>query len=310
MKLVTFVPPDGQPRAGVLLGDAVIDLAAAAPLALDAPEDVQWDMLSLLQGRQEDVTLDTAEEITGVVIDALGSSTLEALTSNGTTGNGSHDQGLAGNVTIGGVEMLLPLRQVSLLAPLPRPSSLRLVDTEDDQPFPLITFGNHGAVVGPDADIVTPFSGSGYLGCWLAMACVIGQMGRDIAVEEAADYIAGYTLLNEWHDPYDETGLADFAYTMGPYLVTPDELELYTDDEGALALTLNIRINSATHWRGNFATQRFTFAALIAHASRDVTLYPGDVIGYAVRHEDVYVGRGDMIELEATGLGVLSNRVV
>jgi fumarylacetoacetate (FAA) hydrolase len=320
MRLVTFVPPDGQPRAGVLVGGAVIDLAAAAPLVLGEDIDLRWDMLSLLRGDQESVSLDSAAEIAAAAVDAL-----EVDDTHGTSagdGNGRHDQGATSTISIGGVEMLLPLEQVRLLAPLPRPASLRLFEAFSGYDLPVFAFGNHGAIYGPDADVPLPSFGGDTLAVELEVACVIGREGRDIDPDETASYIAGYTIVNDWIDTATQqeaiwAGLttaraADFATSLGAWLVTPDELELYTEDDGRMSLALVVRVNQVDQWRGNLFVMNYSFAELVAYASRSVTLYPGDVVSSGVAHIGVpiEVRRGDEVELDVTGLGVLRNRVV
>ncbi len=339
MRLVTFKPPDGQPRTGVLLSGAVLDLAAAAPLVFEETEHLRWDMLSLLQGAEvseESSSLDAAAEIAAAVVDLLGTG---GGFSEEMSGNGSTDQGATGNLSIGGVEMLLPLEQVRMLPPLPRPGSLRLFEvpewgiTEDYSitqeartklpqawyPFPAFAFGNHGAIYGPDAEIFFPASRE--LRYELEIACIIGRTGQDIAPQDAASYIAGYTIANDWvaYDTLAEerslgTGAAkarDFATSLGPWLATPDELELYAEDDGRLNLTMVARVNSIERSRDNFGRIYYTFADMIAYASRDTTIYPGDVlcsgglIGYGPPLE-----HGDRVELEVTALGILRNRIV
>lgn len=341
MRLVTFVPPDGRPRAGALLGAAVVDLAAAAPLVFEETEGLAWDMLSLLRGDDETVNLDAAAAILAAVVAAAGSPGVEAAPP---AGNGSRDSELSGSLSIGGAEMLLPLDQVRLLAPLPRPASLRtfaafeqhvvaLCRQRGEEPppewyrFPAFAFGNHGAIYGPDT--VIPMPRSEALDYGLGLACVIGRMGRDIAVDEALDYVAGYTIVNDWsaRDLQAEErpiGLGpakagDFATSLGPWLVTPDELEIYADDDGRFSLTMFARVNSVARSRGNTATMHYTFAELIAQASRDAALYPGDVLssgavggGCLLELTGGYgpwLEPGDTVELEITGLGGLRNRI-
>jgi fumarylacetoacetate (FAA) hydrolase len=318
VRLVTFVPPDGDARAGVLLGSAVVDLAAAAPLVLAEAEGLRWDMLSLLQGDQEGVTLDDAADMSAAVLDALGSTTESALAP--LADNGSQNTGPTGNISLGGVEMLLPLQQVRLLAPLPRPASLRLfaVLAERRTPFPAFVFGNHAAIVGPDELIVPPPSDDLCYG--LGVACVLGRAGRDIAVDDAAAYIAGYTIMNDWYArdiaAYAATlGLStarahDFATTLGPWLVTPDELEIYADDDGGFMLSLVARVNGVERSRDSLIRSQYTFAEMIAYASQSTTLFPGDVLfSGAAASADAQVVRGDTVELEVTGLGLLRNQL-
>lgn len=342
MRLISFIAPDGQARAGVLLGPAVVDLAAAAPLVFEDTEQLRWDMLSLLRRDQDEVSLESAEMILAAVTSAAGGA-LDL--SSGAGGNGSHNRGMAGSLSIGGAEMLLPLDQVRVLAPLPRPASLRdffafeahiaaarRQHGREVPPqwyrFPAFYFGNHGAIYGPDARLPMPQSEA--LDYELELACIIGREGRDIPEEEASEYIAGYTIMNDWsaRDTQAEEwpiGLGpakakDFATSLGPYLVTPDELEIYADDDGQLSLTMLARVNHVERSRGNSATMHYTFAQMIAHASRDATLYPGDVLGSGTVGTGClleltggygpWLERGDIVELEITGLGSLRNQIV
>jgi fumarylacetoacetate (FAA) hydrolase len=239
----------------------------------------------------------------------------------GLQGNGHHNHGTTGNVLIGGVEMLLPLDQVRLLAPLPRPASLRLFEAFARTRVPTFFFGNHSAIYGPDEAVPLPAYGSDDLYYALEIGCVIGRTGRDIAPDEAADYIAGYTIVNNWQtfDPDSDTARTgipdakafDFATSLGPWLVTPDELEIYTEDDGHLSLSMVTRVNSIDRARSNMILAHHTFATLIAYASRDATLYPGDVLcsGKAETSGLMPLERGDVVELEVTGLGILSNQI-
>lgn len=344
MRLVTFVPPDGQARAGALLGEAVIDLAAAAPFVLEEAEGLRWDMLSLLRGDQEEVSLDMAADIVAAVAQMIGAEPDLAgfPLPDDDLGYADGGEGLAGSLSIGGAAMLYPLGQVRLLAPLPRPASLRIYGAFEEHAIaaaslrgaalpaawyrgPAFAFANHGAVVGPDAPVTAPRSES--LDYGLGLACVIGRVARDLTPDEAAEVIAGYTLLNTWcardHEELERilgSGPAksrDFATSLGPWLVTRDELELYTDDDGRMSLTLTARLNGAERSRATAAGQFHPFAELIAHASCDATLYPGDVIGSGPVGGGTLLEQtggygpwlevGDTITIEATGLGALSN---
>lgn len=349
MRLVTFVPPDGPPRAGAMLGPAVVDLAAAAPLVIEEAEGLRWDMLSLLRGDedQEEVNFETAADIVAAVAQIAGieSEMLEdpLLAEDLFAFEGSAD--LAGGLSIGGAAMLLPLSQVRLRAPLPRPASLRIFFAFEEHMlnvrrqrgqelpdewyrFPAFCFGNHGAIYGPDDDLPMPHTEA--LDYGLSLALVIGREGRDIAPEDAADYIAGFMVMNDWsaRDIQAEerplglglTKAKDFATSLGPWLVTADELDLYTADDGRLSLTMEARVNGFERSRANAASIYYTFAELVARASRDATLYPGDVLGSGTVGNGSllelsggygpWLERGDIVELEITGLGVLRNRIV
>lgn len=201
--------------------------------------------------------------------------------------------------------------------------------------IPAFFFGNHSALYGHGAEIPQP--ASFWLDYEMQVACVIGQTGRNIPAEEAVNYIAGYTLLNDWCARDIEMfemkmGLGpakgrDFATTVGPTLVTPDELESYSIGEAAqqrydIALTVSVNgqlLGSTV--AANLRMMHFTFAQMIEYASTDVTLYPGDILAsgavpggslLSIGAEEM-LGRwlqpGDVIDMEATGLGVLRNTV-
>ena len=342
MRLVTFVPPEGPPRAGVLLGTSVIDLAAAAPLALEEADDLRWDMLSLLCADQEEVNLETAADIVAAVV-AMAGGDLDDPDLN--LEDASRSSGTAGSLSIGGAAMLFPLSQVRLRAPLPRPASLReflAFEAHASARFrlsggtlpgewrrqPVFHFGNHGAIIGPGDEFFAPRVES--LDYGLCLACVIGRLGHDVSADEALDYVVGYTLLNGWtaQDRWvaeRPMGLGpakarDFATSLGPWLATADELEMYIDDDGRLSLTMTARVNNVERSRANAASMTYPFAELIAQASRDVTLFPGDVlssgpIGGGTLFEQTggfgpWLEPGDSVELEATGLGTLRNRII
>ncbi|MFQ3632593.1 fumarylacetoacetate hydrolase family protein [Roseiflexus sp.] len=333
MRLVTFQFIDRQPRVGVVIGDTIIDLAAAAPLVFDDPPPPPWSLLDVLEGIPEGMGIDGAAEIVAAVIDQIG---------------GGHDEGLAtaqyGPLTIGGVEMLIPLDEARLLAPLPRPSSLRCFEASEQHmaalarlhgggvPYywyerPLFTFGNHIAIFGPDATIPLPRTVA--FDYELEVACVIGRAGRDIHPDEANEYIAGYLLLNDWtaRDVQREELLAGFAFSkskdaatsVGPWLATPDELDEYALDGGHFNLTLIARVNGVEQSRGNLRDLTYAFAQMIAAASQDCTLSPGDMIACggvggslleATDGQGPWIEPDDLVELEASGLGLLRNRIV
>lgn len=343
MRLVTFIPPEGPPRAGALLGDTVIDLSVAAPLAIEEAEGLRWDLLSILRADQEEVSLDAVANIVGAVGQILGVA--------GDTAFDLHEDSrllqlggdLAGSLSVGGEAMLLPLDQVRLLAPLPQPVSLRAFDGFEEHAFlsstrrgrdlpslwyrrPGFSFLNHSAIIGPSQALLTPLGAD--LDYGLELACVIGRAGRDLSPDAAVDHIAGYIIANGWsaHDLTEDeqtlgTGPSQsrFATSLGPWLVTPDELELYADDDGRLSLAMIARVNGGERSRGNAGTLFFPFAELVAQASRNAALLPGDVITSGVVGggclRDLTDGYGpwllpdDDVELEITGLGTLRNWV-
>jgi len=229
--------------------------------------------------------------------------------------------------------------EVRLLAPLPRPRTIRdFLCFEEHQrqamralgrgseipevwyQVPAYYKGNPSMVAGPDDDVVWP-AYSQKFDYELEIAAVIGLRGRDIPVGEADRYIAGYTVYNDFSArdtqvPEMQLGLGpgkakDFegSNAFGPVLVTPDEINVRD-------LAMTARINGQVWSSGNSGTMYRTFADLIAHISRDETIYPGDVLGSGTVGSgsglelDRWLQPGDTIELEIAGIGVLRNRIV
>lgn len=195
--------------------------------------------------------------------------------------------------------------------------------------FPVFYFSNPAAMHGPDDRIKRPKS-SYALDYELEIACVIGKRGIDIPVTEADSYIAGFCILNDWsaRDIQREevkVGLGpakgkDFATSIGPYLVTPDELadrRIPGEQGDRYDLQMVARVNGKEYSRGNFQDITFTFAQMIARASADCYLHPGDVIGSGTvgtgcilelgAEKYGWLETGDTVELEIDRLGVLRN---
>jgi fumarylacetoacetate (FAA) hydrolase len=344
MRFVSFNYIDRFPRAGVLLGPVVIDLAAAAPLVFEGQEDQRWELLDILRGAPEGLGIEGAMDIAAAVLDQLGVEEVDELGEPG-GGNGARDRGMTGALSIGGVEMVLPLDEIKLVAPLPRPSSLRdfyafeahveAAYAQRGRPvppswydIPVFYFGNHTAIYDPGADVHMPRTRA--LDYELEVACVIGRAGRDIAEEDAEAYIAGLTIMNDWsaRDIQREemsVGLGpakgkDFATSLGPWLVTLDELESIALSDGRYNMPMVARVNGVERSRGNFRDIFYTFAQMIAHASRDASLYPGDIIGSGTvgsgclleltAGQGPWLAAGDIVELEVAGLGVLKNTII
>jgi len=166
----------------------------------------------------------------------------------------------------------------------------------------------------------------------LEIAVVIGREGSDIPVDKADAYIAGFTILNDWsmrdiQRREMKVGLGpakgkDFATSMGPWLVTPDELDdrLAPSQTGKrYNLSMTARVNRTEYSRGNARDMQWSFAELIAEASRNTTLYPGDVIGSGTVGTGCIVEfpqgmypwlkPGDEVKLEVERLGALTNTI-
>lgn len=197
---------------------------------------------------------------------------------------------------------------------------------------PVFYFSNVAGIVGPDVAIRKPPETS-ELDYELEIAAVVGREGRDIPVSEADDYIAGFTILNDWsardiQRREMKVGLGpskgkDFATSIGPYLVTPDELEdrVLPDQSRGKRYDLVMRagVNGREYSRGNARDMHWTFAELIAHAARNTILRQGDLIGSGTvgtgcitefpEGSYPWLQPGDVVRLEIEGIGVLENRI-
>lgn len=260
----------------------------------------------------------------------------------------------------GKIKTNIKASSVKLLSPVPNPTSMRdgyafrqHVETarrnrgvpmipEFDQ-FPVFYFTNHNAVFG-EGIIEVEDDHLQQLDFELECAIVIGKKGKNIPAEKADDYIAGYMIMNDWSArvlQMEEMKLnlgpakgKDFATSLGPWLVTVDELEPYkikTPRGNKYDLQMIARHNGKQISEGNLKDMNWTFAELIERASYGVTLYPGDVIGsgtvgtgcylelngtWALEAKakgepftPIWINDGDDFELEIAGLGVLKNKI-
>ena len=174
---------------------------------------------------------------------------------------------------------------------------------------PVFYFSNPAAIYGPDEDVPYP-SDTHELDYELECAAVIGAEGR----------IGGFTVLNDWsardlqrHEMRVGLGPAkgkDFATSLGPVLVTTDEFDGSTGEMVA-------RVNGEERSRGNLSAMHHSWEAIVAQAARNTSLRPGDVLGSGtvgsgciLEHGDGrWLQRGDVVELEIEGIGVLRNRI-
>jgi 2-keto-4-pentenoate hydratase/2-oxohepta-3-ene-1,7-dioic acid hydratase in catechol pathway len=238
------------------------------------------------------------------------------------------------------------MNEVTLLSPLLRPNSFRdfyafeahvknararrgLEVPPEWYRFPVFYFSNHSAIYGPGAGIPAP-SDSSEVDFELEIGCVIGRSGIDIAVENAMDYVAGFCVLNDWsaRDLQREemkVGLGpakgkDFGTSIGPALVTPDEIADRRAGKG-YDLAMEARRNGSVLSSGRWSQIHYSFEEMIARASRDVRLYPGDLIGSGtvgtgcileIGAEAVggWLSPGDRIDLAIEGLGTLTNHLL
>ncbi|ALC90377.1 fumarylacetoacetase [Bacillus sp. FJAT-18017] len=234
------------------------------------------------------------------------------------------------------------LQEVRLVAPLPNPRSFRdfyafeahvktarenrgLGMIDEWYEIPVFYFSNHLAIKGPEEKIEKP-GGCRKLDYELEIGCVIGKTGKNIRVDEADDYIFGYCILNDWsardfQQKEMKVGLGpakgkDFATSIGPWIVTPDELSSLFDEKG-FDLEMKASINGQLLSKGNMKEIHYSFAEMLQRASAEVTLHPGELIGSGTvgsgcileLGEDVHrwLQPGDIVELQIDKLGTLRN---
>ena len=219
-----------------------------------------------------------------------------------------------------------PLSQVTLLAPIPVPPSIRDFFAFEQHvataranrgaqvpkewyEFPVFYFTNPAAVYGPDDDIPYP-DGTSELDYELEVAAVIGKDAE----------IAGFTVMNDFSARDIQrrelrVGLGpakakDFATSFGPVLVTRDEFD-------GTSAVMTAKVNGEERSRGNLADIHYSWQQILDRAARNTRLKPGDVIGSGtvgtgsiLEHDDGrWLTRGDVVELEIEGIGVLRNRI-
>lgn len=254
-------------------------------------------------------------------------------------------EGIAtGTLGPSGLPLASALEDVLLFPPLPRPLTLRdfyafeahvatahanrgkKVPPEWYR-FPVFYFSNPNAVFGHGEPVIYP-SASRAVDYELEVACVIGRPGVNIPASEAQVYIFGYLILNDWsaRDLQMEemrVGLGpakgkDFASSLGPWIVTPDELvDRATGRPGVYDLNMVARVNGVERSRGNWKDIYYSFGEIIARASQDTFLLPGDVLGSGTvgtgclleltAGQGPWLQPGDEVELEIERLGSLRN---
>ncbi len=175
--------------------------------------------------------------------------------------------------------------------------------------IPVFYFSNPAAIYGPGDEIPKP-PDTNELDYELEAAAIIGAEGR----------IGGFTIMNDWsardlQRVEMRVGLGpskgkDFATSLGPIVVTPDEFD------GSRG-TMVARVNGEERSRGNLADMHHTWDAIVAHAARNTRLLPGDVLGSGTvgtgcileQGDGRWLQRGDVVELEVEGIGILRNTI-
>jgi fumarylacetoacetate (FAA) hydrolase len=236
-----------------------------------------------------------------------------------------------GRVRTGSVHAL---KDLHLLAPVPTPPSVRDFFAFEEHvaagwrrrgsdipeawyEAPVFYFSNPASIRGPGDEVARP-TNCQMLDFELEIAAVIGTENQ----------IAGFTLMNDWSardlQAREMTvGLGpakgkDFATSLGPMLVTPDQLPY---EDGRLHLEATVTVNGEEITRSDAAKQHFTWPQIVEQAVRDTVLRPGDVLGSGTLARgcllelgplegDRWLEPGDLVVLEAPGIGTLANPVV
>jgi len=282
MKLATYQMSEGAARIGVVIGNGIVDLTE---LVSSRPVN----MIELIK---------------------LGPSALEVI----------H------RIIPGGV--LTPLSSVKLLAPVPNPpefvgvglnyhdhvAEARLAPPSEPTVFNKQT----SCVTGPYDDVVLPTS-SNQLDYEGELGIVVGQAARHLSLEAARAAIFGYVVCNDlsvrdWQfkSPTVTLGKSfDTHGPFGPWIVTADEISSPQN------LTITTTVNDEVRQRGSTADMIFSCAQIVAFLSQVMTLRPGTVIPTGTpagvglfRVPPAFLRAGDRVEVEISGIGKLSNRIV
>ena len=255
-------------------------------------------------------------------------------------------------------EKTLPAQQiiaessVQLISPIPVPVSMRdgyafrqhveaarrnrgvpMIPEFDH--FPIFYFTNHLAVTGP-GDLAVQKLAREKLDFELEAAVVVGKTGRNLTASQADEYIFGYMIMNDWsarHLQMEEMKLnlgpakgKDFATSLGPYLVTRDELKSHAipgPNGERHDLRMKCFVNGKQVSDGNLKDMSWTFGQILERASYGVTLHAGEVIGSGTVGtgcflelngskitDNQWLNPGDQVVLEIDQLGRLENRIV
>jgi 2-keto-4-pentenoate hydratase/2-oxohepta-3-ene-1,7-dioic acid hydratase in catechol pathway len=203
---------------------------------------------------------------------------------------------------------------------------------DDWYQIPPFWFCNPNSVVGPDVTIEVP-GNSHHMDFELECAAVIGKPGRDIDPAVGEQHIAGFCIMNDWSArdlqhremacmPIGPSKGKDFGTSLGPWLVTRDEMDLLRKGR-SFDLAMTAKVNGRQYSAGNLSDMYWSFGELVAYASRYATLVPGDVLGSGTcgtgcilelswtHGTEAYpwLEDGDEVVLEIERLGALGNRI-
>lgn len=244
----------------------------------------------------------------------------------------------------------VPIDTIRFLSPVPQPVSLRDYMAYEDHiknslnglgqtvnpdwyRAPLCFFQNPNAIIGPEDAVRRPKDCT-RLDYEVEIAAIIGREASDIDPDDpnALDCIAGFTLMNDWsardlsakemrHFMGPVKG-KDFATSLGPWVVTPDEFTSLKT--GVIDQHVVARVNGKVTTDNNFSGMYFKWPQILAHASANTRLVPGDLLGSGTvgfgcllelrtKNKELgsevytFLADGDVVEIETPMFGVLRN---
>lgn len=310
MRLVTLQASD-HPSAGIIVGDQVLDLSTCVKTIPDA-QHIPGSVRGILEG---------------------GANTLALLASVRDQANGASDSLREQLVEQGA---LSPLAQTRLRAPIPDARLIlscglnyrrHLREMGGSIPERPLAFSKSvQAIIGPGESIVLPRQYPDMVDWEIEFCAVIGRPCHNVSREDAPNYIAGYTLINDvsarnWVAPFGAmqgmTAIAGWESNllgkhfptfcpMGPWLVTADELP------NPNAINIELAVNGQIMQSACTDDLVFDIPTLISYYSQYYAFQPGDVIttgspagvGFA-QNPPVFLKDGDVVKLSADGLGTM-----
>jgi len=200
---------------------------------------------------------------------------------------------------------------------------------------PRFYFTNPHSLIGTGETVVPPATER--LDFELEVGAVLGAVegsdGRNLSPEEAQRHLFGFTIFNDWSArdlqsreqrvPLGPCKGKDFATTLGPWITTVDEVQDRFDEDGFLDLELTVAVNGDEIGRDTLADMGWPFRDLVAYASRNARVVPGDVLGSGTAGSGCLgelwgrnggptpppLQEGDVVTMTADRLGTITNRV-
>jgi len=231
----------------------------------------------------------------------------------------------------------VPLSEVQLLAPIPRPrrnvwcvgrnyhahakelkASVFKDNDANPESWPIVFTKVPECVVGPADNVVVPAAVSTAIDYEAELAVIIGVGGKNITRAEALKHVYGYTVVNDVtardvqmrHQQWDMGKSFDTFCPMGPWIVTADELD-------GTKTRIRCWVNGELRQDGPTENMIFDIPTLIETVSRGITLFPGDIIATGTPagvgmglNPPRYLQAGDVVRIEIDGLGTIENKFV